>query len=135
MGGPVVGRSISIKLVLPKSVGDLEIMHVFVIQHCMKFVLYFWWNICILQFVSVTCYCHVHVFGSSSGLGTLEVEVLPAVVAVVYHCALSLMHCIVVEDIFSTHSTFSTLVMDPKTVFFGSLTSELTVFNNGIIIS
>ena len=28
MDGPVVGRSISTKLVLPQSVGDLEIMHV-----------------------------------------------------------------------------------------------------------
>ena len=35
--------------------------------------------------VLATCYFRVHEFGSLSGLGTLEVEVLPAVVAVVYH--------------------------------------------------
>ena len=45
------------------------------------------------------------------------------------------MDCIVLEETFSTHSTLSTQVMDPKMVFLKSLRSVLAVFNNGIINS
>ena len=83
--GPVVGRFISTKLVLPKYVGDLEIMHV---NSLFNIVL----SLCCISgvtFVSCNCignfYCHVHVFGSLSGLGTLEVGVLLAAVAVLHH--------------------------------------------------
>ena len=48
MGGPVVGRSISTKLVLLKSVGELEIIHVNSLFNIIL-SLYYWWNNCILQ--------------------------------------------------------------------------------------
>ena len=49
-------------------------------------------------------------------------------------CALSLLDC--GEPMFcTTYSALSTLVMEPKTVFFQSLTTELIVFSRGTNIS
>ena len=50
-------------------------------------------------------------------------------------CALSVMYYITLEDMFSMHSTLSTLVMDPKTVFLSNLISLTAGFNIGIINS
>ena len=120
-GGPVVRRSISTKLVLLKSVGDLEIMHV---NSLFNIVL----SLCCITgrtFVScscigdllLSCAC-VWKLGWSENTGSRGFTCCSSWVS---PCALSLMDCVVSEETFSTHSTLSTLVMDPKMVFFRCL--------------
>ena len=83
-GGPVVGRFISTKLVLPKSVGDLEMMHVNLLFNIVLGLC----CISVRMFASCSCIgdlllsCACVVFGSLSGLETLEVGVSLAAVAV-----------------------------------------------------
>ena len=114
MGGSVVGRSISTKFALLKSVGDLEIIHInqlfnialslfwinggteicgrlrnnthkSVIQHCIKFILGLMVVHLCLAALLVICYHHVHLFGSLTVQGTLEVEIVFVVVAMFCH--------------------------------------------------
>ena len=133
MDGPVVGRSISTKLVLLKSAGDLEIIHVnslfnIVLSLC-----------CITGRAFAFCSCISDLLLSCSFVWKLDwsgntgSRGFTCCSSCVSSCALSLMNCIVLEETFSTHSTLSTLAMDPKTVFFRSLISVLAVFDNGII--
>ena len=116
MGGLLVGRSISIKLVLPKSVGDLEIMHVnllinIVLSLCCISGGTFASHSCISELLlSCACVWKLEWSGNTGSRG------FTCCCGCGLSSVLSLMDCIVVEDIFSTHSTFSTLVMDPKTV-------------------
>ena len=84
--------------------------------------------------VLVTCYCHVHVFGSLIGLNT-EIRGCTCGFCGVSLCALPMMNCVALEEMFSMHSTLFTLVMDPKMVFLNNLISVSAVFNIGIISS
>ena len=133
--GPVVGRSISTKLVLLKSVGDLEIIHVdslfnIVLSLC-----------CITGGTFASCSCIGDLLLSCACVWKLDwsgntgSRGFTCCFSSVSSCALSLMDCVVLEETFSTYSTLFTLVMDPKMVFLNNLISVLAVFNNDIISS
>ena len=130
-----VGRSIFTMLVLLTSVGYLEIMHVcslfnIVLSLC-----------CITGRTFASCSCIGSLLLSCACVWKLEwsgntrSRGFTYCCSCVLPCALLLMDCIVSKDIFCTHSMLSTLVMDPKMLFFKSLISVLAVLNSGIIIS
>ena len=135
MGGPVVGRSISTKLVLLKSVGDLEIMHVNSLFNTVLSLC------CITGRTFASCSCIHDLLLSCACIWKLDwsrntgSRGFTCYSSCVSSCALPLMDSIVLEETFSMHSTLSTLAMEPKMVFWRSLMSVLAVFNNGIISS
>ena len=129
-GGPVVGRSISIRLVLTKSVGDLEIISA---------------NLLVSILLSFCCMSN-GTFASCSWIGDLLLSCACIVKLEwlgkagsrgskgwVLTLALTCGHS--GEYMCCTFSTLFTSVVEPKIVFLGSLTTEIIMFSNGISIS
>ena len=111
-GGPVVGMSISIKLVLPKSVGDLEMMPVNLLVsmvfslHCISNVTFASCTCIGDLLLSCACVWKLELSGNTGSRGFEGWDL---------SCALSLWCCS--EHMFWTYSALSTLVMEPNLNF------------------
>ena len=118
------------RLVLPKSVGDLEMTPVNLLVsmvcslHCISNGTFASCSCIGDLLMSCACVVKLEWLGNTGHRG-LEGWVLS--------CTLTLWCCS--EYIFYTFSALSTLAMEPKIVFFRSLTAEFIIFSSGISIS
>ena len=130
---PVVGRSISTKFVLPKSVEDLETIHV-------NLVLSMWssWFLTSCG-ISVSCsviaglllaLAHIWKLECSGKAGSSFWFWGSWVVVLV---SSFLVFCIFFQDTSWMESTLSIQLSDPKTMFLSNLTSVWAMFSSGII--
>ena len=113
MGGPKVGRSISTKFVQPKSAEDLETIHVNLLFN----IALSWF--CINGGTFAFCSCIGDLFLSCAFVWKLDwsgntgSRGCTCSFCCVSLCALSIMNCIALEEMFLMHFTLFTLVMDP----------------------
>ena len=134
MGGPIVGRSISTKFIQLKSAEDLETIHVNSLFNivlslfCINGGTFAFCSYISDLLLSCACVWKLDWSGNTGSRGC-------TCFCGVSLCALSMMNCIALGEMFLMHSTLFTLVMNPKMVFLNNFISMSAVFNIGTISS